>query len=131
MFLESELIGEFRGKNTGYRVLPDGKVETNAQGMGKILGMDSFLMSTATGMMSGGVFMGEVNSIVMTTTGETIMFRGTAVGYPTDSGGGMTRGASIQMSNAQKLAALNKAVVLTEFVTNIQDNWTGKFWLWK
>jgi hypothetical protein len=35
-----ELIGEFKGKNTGYRVLPDGKIESTAQGTGKILGID-------------------------------------------------------------------------------------------
>jgi hypothetical protein len=33
-----ELIGEFKGKNTGYRVLPDGKIETSGHGTGKILG---------------------------------------------------------------------------------------------
>ena len=34
-----ELIGEFKGRNTAYRVLPDGKMEASAQGTGKILGM--------------------------------------------------------------------------------------------
>jgi hypothetical protein len=30
-----ELIGEFKGKNTEWRVLPDGKIETTAQGTGR------------------------------------------------------------------------------------------------
>ena len=42
-----DLIGEFKGKNIGWRVLPDGKIETTAQGMGKILGIDAFLISTS------------------------------------------------------------------------------------
>jgi hypothetical protein len=33
-----DLIGEFKGKNTVYRVLSNGKIETSGQGTGKILG---------------------------------------------------------------------------------------------
>ena len=39
-----ELIGEFKGKNIGWRVLSDGKIETTAQGMGKILGVDAMVI---------------------------------------------------------------------------------------
>ncbi len=56
--MPEELIGEFKGKNTAYRVLPDGKMEVITQGTGKILGVDAFLMSTALGTMSNGVFIG-------------------------------------------------------------------------
>ena len=35
MRMEGELIGEFKGKNTVYRVLPDGIMEVSNQGMGK------------------------------------------------------------------------------------------------
>ena len=61
-----ELIGEFTGKNVVYRVLPDGKVETSNQGMGKILGMDAFIMSTAIATIANGTFKGEVNSLITT-----------------------------------------------------------------
>jgi hypothetical protein len=61
-----ELIGEFKGKNIGWRVLPDGKIETTAQGTGKILGTDAFLISTSVGTMTNGVFMGETNSVFTT-----------------------------------------------------------------
>ncbi len=128
--MESELIGEFKGKNIAYRVLPDGKMETMGQGVGKILGVDAFVVSTAVGTMANGVFAGEVNAMINTNTGDTIMMKGTAVGYPSAEGG-ISRGGSVQMTQSQKFSQLNKVVCLTEFVTDMTDNWTGKMWQWK
>jgi hypothetical protein len=125
-----DLIGEFKGKNTGWRVLPDGKIETTAQGTGKILGIDAFLVSTSVGTMTNGIFMGEVNSVFTTMEGETIMSKGVAVGYPSGNGGA-TRGASIHTTQSQKLARLNKVVGMHEYETDMDDNWTGKIWEWK
>jgi hypothetical protein len=76
-----ELVGEFKGKNTGWRVLPDGKIETTAQGIGKILGINAFLVSTSVGTMTNGIFMGEVKSVLTTMEGETIMSKGIAVAF--------------------------------------------------
>ena len=74
-----ELIGEFTGKNTVTRVLPNGKIEVSNQGMGKILGINAFLMSTAVGTMANGMFMGEVNSLLTTMDAETVNMKGNAV----------------------------------------------------
>ena len=128
--MQDELIGEFKGKNTAYRVLPDGKVETMGQGVGKFLGKDAFVMSTAVGTMANGVFVGEVNALITTMEGDTVMMKGTAVGYPSGNGG-ITRGASVQMTQSPKLMRLNKVVCLQEFVTDMTDSWTGKIWEWK
>jgi hypothetical protein len=125
-----ELIGEFKGKNTGWRVLPDGKIETTAQGTGKILGVNAFLVSTSVGTMANGIFMGEVNSVFTTMEGETIVSKGIAVGFPSGNGGA-TRAASIHTTHSQKLARLNKVVGIHEYETDMQDNWTGKIWEWK
>jgi hypothetical protein len=125
-----ELIGEFKGKNTGWRVLPDGKIETTAQGTGKILGVNAFLVSTSVGTMANGIFMGEVNSVFTTMEGETIVSKGIAVGFPSGNGGA-TRAASIHTTQSQKLARLNKVVGMHEYETDMQDNWTGKIWEWK
>jgi hypothetical protein len=125
-----ELIGEFKGKNTGWRVLPDGKIETTAQGTGKILGIDAFVLSTSVGTMANGVFMGEVNSVFTTMEGETLMAKGIAVGFPSGNGGA-TRAASIHTTQSQKLSRLNKVVGLHEYETDMTDNWTGKIWEWK
>jgi hypothetical protein len=125
-----ELIGEFKGKNTGWRVLPDGKIETTAQGTGKILGIDAFLVSTSVGTMANGIFMGEVNSVFTTMDSETVISKGIAVGYPSENGGA-TRAASIHTTQSQKLARLNKVVGMHEYETDMNDNWTGKIWEWK
>jgi hypothetical protein len=126
-----ELIGEIKGKNTGYRVLPDGKMEVTAQGTGKILGIDVFVLSTSVGMMgANGVFMGETNSLFSTMEGDTVMSKGVAVGFPSGNGGA-TRAASIHMTQSPKLARLNKIVGMHEYETDMQDNFTGKIWEWK
>src|SRR3990170_5674956 len=120
-----ELIGEFKGKNTGWRVLPDGKIETTAQGTGKILGVDAFLLSTSVGTMANGIFMGESNSVITTMDGGTVMMKGNAVGWPSGNGG-TTRAASMQTTQSQKLMRLNKVIGMHEYETDMQDNWTGK-----
>jgi hypothetical protein len=125
-----ELIGEFKGKNIGWRVLSDGKIETTAQAAGKIYGTDAFLISTSVGTMSNGVFMGETSSVFTTMDGETIMSKGIAVGYPSGNGGA-TRAASIHTTQSKKLEKLNKILGLHEYQTDMQDNFTGKIWEWK
>ena len=125
-----ELIGEFKGKNTGWRVLPDGKIETTAQGTGKILGVDAFLLSTSVGTMANGIFMGESNSVITTMDGGTVMMKGNAVGWPSGNGG-TTRAASVHTTQSQKLMRLNKVIGMHEYETDMQDNFSGKIWEWK
>ena len=125
-----ELIGEFKGKNAGWRVLPDGKIETTAQGTGKILGVDAFVLSTSVGTMAYGIFMGEVTSMITPMDGDTVMSKGIAVGWPSGNGG-TTRAASMQTTQSQKLMRLNKVIGLHEYDTDMTDNWTGKIWEWK
>ena len=125
-----ELLGEFKGKNTGWRVLPDGRIETTAQGTGKLLGVDIFLLATSVGTMANGIFMGEVNSVFTTVEAEVINSKGVAVGFPSGKGGA-TRAASIHFTQSQKLARLNKVVGMHEYTTDMEDNWTGKIWEWK
>ncbi len=45
--LLGELIGEFKGKNSVFRVLPDGRMEVSGQETGKILGLDAVIFYTA------------------------------------------------------------------------------------
>jgi hypothetical protein len=128
--LLGDLIGEFKGKNTVYRVLPDGGIETSGQGTGKILGIDAFMVTTSVGTMAGGVFMGEVNTIITTNAGESLILRGNAVGYP-NGNGGSSRGATIQVTDSETLMRLSRVICLHEYETDLTDNWTGKIWEWK
>ncbi len=125
-----ELIGEFKGRNIGWRVLPDGKIETTAQGMGKLLGVETFILATSVGTMMNGIFMGEVNSAFTTMEGDTIMSKGVAVGYPSGNGGA-TRAASIHVTQSKKLERLNKVVGMHEYQTDMENNFVGKIWEWK
>lgn len=125
-----DLIGEFKGKNTVYRVLSDGKMETSGQGTGKILGIDAFIAFTTVGAMLNGIFTGEGNGLITTMAGDTIMLKMNSVGYPSGNGG-ISRGASIQMTQSQNLIRLNKVICLHEYETDLNDNWTGKIWEWK
>ncbi len=125
-----DLIGEFKGKNTVYRVLPDGKMETSAQGTGKILGIDAFIMSTAIGTMVNGVFVGEENGLITTMEGESVIVKAAIIGLPSEKGG-LSRGASYQITQSQKLMRLNKVIALHKYETDMTDNWTGKIWEWK
>jgi hypothetical protein len=125
-----ELIGEFKGRNTVYRVLPDGEIETSSQGTGRILGIDAFVMSTAVGTMANGIFMGEENSMITTLEGETVFMRGNVIGFPSENGGS-SRAATYQVTESDKLMRLNKVIGLHEYETDLNDNWTGKIWEWK
>jgi hypothetical protein len=128
--MESVLIGEFKGKNTVYRVLPDGVMEVSGQGTGKILGLDAFLATTSIGVMEGGVFSGEVNTSITTMQGDTLWMKAIAIGYPSGNGG-LSRGASVQTTTSDKFIELNKAILLHEYMTDMLDAWTGKIWQWK
>jgi hypothetical protein len=126
-----ELIGEFKGKNTGWRVLPDGKIETTAQGTGKLLGRDVWMVSTTVGTMTNGMFMGEVSSFFTTMTGDTAMAKGNAIAWSDGKSGGTTRVTTIHTTTAQKLAKLNKVIGLYEIDTDMENNFSGKIWEWK
>jgi hypothetical protein len=128
--MESVLIGEFKGKNTVYRVLPDGMMEVSGQGTGKILGLDAFLATTSIGVMDGGVFSGEVNTSITTMQGDTLLMKAIVIGYPSGNGG-VSRGASLQTTTSEKLMELNKAILLHEYMTDMLDAWSGKIWQWK
>lgn len=113
--MESELIGEFKGQNTLYRVLPDGVMEVTGQATGKILGIAAFLASTSIGVMENGMFSREVNTAITTMEGDTLLMRAIAIGYPWGDGGGLTRAASVQTTSVGKLSQLNQAMLLHEY----------------
>jgi hypothetical protein len=130
IWLSLELIGEFSGKNAVNRILPDGKMETSNQGMGKILATLAFVISTAVVTVLNETYTGEVNSLLTTMDGDAVMLKGNVVSWQSGKGG-MTRVASMQTTQSQKLMRLNKAIVSHEYITDEGGNWTGKLWEWK
>ena len=126
-----ELIGEFVGKNIVYRILPDGKIETSNQGTGKFLGIDAYIMSTAMGVLSNGNFSGELNGLLTTVDGNSILLKGTAISIPNEKGVITTKAASYQRTESEKLMRFNKVLLLHEYETDMAGNWKSKIWEWK
>ena len=128
-----EIIAEFKGKSTGVRVLPDGKVESSSAGSGTILGIEASIISTGVGTpMPNGVTMAEGNNIINTADGEVVMVKDSGIGWPTGKGWKSTyRGASFHMTSSQKLARINKTVGVYEYESDENGDWKLKVWAWK
>jgi hypothetical protein len=127
--LQEGLIGEFIGRNTVYKVLPNGKFEVSNEGTGKLLGLDASLISTAVGTLANGLFMGELNSIITTNDGGKLMMKSNASWQSEKDG--VTHAASIQTTQSTTLMRLSKAICLHEYVTDAAGNWIGKIYQWK
>jgi hypothetical protein len=131
--LIGEVIGEFKGKATGTRVLADGKMEVSSAGSGSILGKEASIMSTLVNtLMPNGVMMLEGNGMIMTAEGEVVMAKSNGIGWPTGKGlKSSARGATYFMTSSPKLASLNKTVGVWELETNEQGEFSSKSWAWK
>ena len=82
-----ELIGEFKGKVTGTRVLADEKMEVSATSAGTILGKEATQMITfVLTLMPNGVQMLEGNGMVMTAEGDVVMLKINGIGWSTGKG---------------------------------------------
>ena len=128
-----EMIGEERGKTSGQKVLPDGKVEVSFEATGKILGFETTDMGTyLSEMMPDGTIWGEGQGIEITKDGEMASWKGTGVGRFTGKGGATSfRGAIYYRTSSQKLARLNGIAVVFEYETDENGNTHGKSWEWK
>ncbi len=127
------LIGEFKGKTTGLRVLSEGKMELNQQGMGKVMGIDGSMVTTGVATpMPNGVTMIDANGTLMTMDGDVVMVKINGIGWMTGKGWKASyRGAAYQMTMSQKLAAMNKIVCVWENESDENGDWVLKFWEWK
>ena len=128
-----EMLGEGRGKITGQRVLPDGKVEVSFQQSNKILGVETTEIGTYTSeMRPDGTLCGEGQGVEMTKDGETAMWKGSGVGRFTRPGAASYRGAIYYQTTSKKqLARLNGVAAVFEYETDENGNTSGKFWEWK
>ncbi len=127
------LIGEFKGKTTGIRVLSEGKLELTQQGMGKVMGIDGSMLTTGVATpMPNGVTMIDANGTLMTMDGDVVMVKINGIGWTTGKGWKASyRGAAYQMTMSPKLAAINKIVSVWENESDENGDWVLKFWEWK
>lgn len=132
-----EMIGEFRGKVTGNRVLPSEgqapKVETSFQQSGKILGVEATDMGTYwSAVRAGGSLYGEGQGVTMTKDGEMAAWTGNGVGRFTGRSSAVSfRGAIYYQTSSAKLARLNSVAIVFEYETDENGNTHAKFWEWE
>ena len=131
------MIGEFRGKITGQRVLPsDGpnpKVETSVQMTGKLLGVEATNIVTYWSVMRsmGGLY-GEANGVMMTKDGDTLTYIAHGVGKFTGKGSAVSfRGDNYIQTSSAKFARLNSVVIVFEYEGDENGNTQAKLWEWK
>jgi len=128
-----ELIVEIKGKTTGIRVLAEGKVEASHSGAGTLLGKDATVMDTAVStFMPNGVMMVDVNGMLISAEGDSVMTKINGIGWPTGKGlKSSLRGACYFMTNSPKLATLNKTVGVWELESEENGEYSLKVWEWK
>ena len=131
-----EMIGEFKGTVTGYRVLPPNGdspiIEVSVQLSGKILGTNASNMVTyRTYFPSPKVIRGEGDGIIKTEDGDMATYKGSGVAKHTGSGTANFRGAIFCQSTSEKLKQLNSIATVFEYDVDENGNASGKFWEWK
>ena len=131
-----ELIGEEKGKITGYRVIPSKgggqRIEVSGQASGKILGIEERTLVTYWSVvLPNGFLYGEGQGVVMTKDGDRATWVGQAAGRFKPGGGAIWRGAVYYQTASPKLARLNGIAVVFEYETDANDNTSAKLWEWK
>jgi hypothetical protein len=135
--MTAELIGEFKGKITGYRIteiLMNGpKSEVSFKQSGKLLGVECMDRATYSGVMNGpDVLYGEGQGALMSMSGEMASYRATGT-MKMEKNGPMPvwHGVLYFQSPTQKLSALNGKAVIYDYEIDENENTHVKLWLWK
>jgi hypothetical protein len=134
--MSGNLIGEFKGKATGYRVteiLMNGpKIEASFRQTGKLLGVDAFDMATYWSIMTApDVMYGEGQGVVRSMSGEMASYRGTGTAKMMSGGMPVWRGALYLQSPTPKWGVLNGVAVVYEYELDANDNTHVRLWEWK
>jgi hypothetical protein len=132
-----EKIGEFTGKTTGRRVIPNDehgpKMEVSIEQTGTLLGVNCVDYGTYDAVMCGNHLDGKGQGIIMTANGETVTWTATGVGNFTGKGQAIAwRGSLTYRTESPKLARLNGLCVVFEHdVDETGNNSKGRVFEWK
>ena len=134
--MSGNLIGEFKGKATGYRVteiLMNGpKIEASFRQTGKLLGIDASDMATYWSIMTApDVMYGEGQGVVRSMSGEMASYRGTGTAKMMIGGMPVWRGVLYFQSPTPKWGVLNGSAVVYEYELDANDNTHVRLWEWK
>jgi hypothetical protein len=135
--MSGEIIGEFKGKITGYRIteiLVNGpKSEISFKQMGKLLGVECFDRATYWGVMTGpDVMYGEGQGAIMSKSGEMGWYKATGT-MKMEKNGPMPvwRGVLYIQSPTPKWSALNGKPLVYEYAMDEDENTHVKLFEWK
>ncbi|MFB3889862.1 MAG: hypothetical protein ACE14S_10260 [Candidatus Bathyarchaeia archaeon] len=128
-----ELIGEFTGKITGVRILPEGKTEMSLHGFGKVFGMDATYASTGVfTRLPAGILSEEGTGLLSTLEHDVAVDKYKRISVAAGKGRQASfRGTSYYSTESPRLGRLNSVVGVSEFETNENGDWTLKVWEWK
>ncbi|MDD1718349.1 MAG: hypothetical protein LUO88_04660 [Methanoregulaceae archaeon] len=132
-----EMVGEFKGKITGRRVLPlhemDPKIEVSVERKGRLLGVEAMEMVTFWSIRKpGGVLYGEGQGALMSNEGEMGVYHATGVGKSGGRGTStMLRGVLYPHSRSPKWVSLNGVALVYEYESDENGNTHVKLWEWK
>ncbi len=128
-----ELIGDFRGKITGIRILSGEHTEMTVSGSGKIFGIEATYASTGVfSRMPNGVLMEKGNGLITTLDHDVAIMRIRRLSVAVGKGRAASfREATYYSTSSEKLNRLNKVIGVSEFETDENGDWTLKIWEWK
>ena len=129
-----EMIYQGSGKRIVRRVLSTEpvKVEVTFEAGGKLLGMDAMEIATYTSVIrADGTIYGEGAGVLMTTSGDSITWKGAGVGTFKERGAVSYRGAVYYHTASPKLSRLNTVAGVFEFEADENGNTQTKVWEWK
>ena len=131
-----ELIADYKGKITGYRVIPsrDGgqRTEVTVQQSGKLLGIEAReLVTYWSVVLPNGFLYGEGRGVVTTKDGDRATLVGQGAGRFKPGGGVSYRGGVYYQTASPKLARLNGMAIVFEHEIDANDNASVKSWEWK
>ena len=85
--LIGEVIAEFKGMQTGSRILAEGKIEGSSSGSASVMGKEAMEMDTAVlTPMPNEALMIEGNGMIRTAEGETVMVKNEGIGWLSGKG---------------------------------------------
>ncbi|MFJ8433010.1 hypothetical protein ACIQ9P_17100 [Kitasatospora sp. NPDC094019] len=131
-----DLIGETRNKDTGRRVLDAGDghvvVEVSFESKGNYYGTPVTGFGTyESELRPDGTLHGEGQGVDMTADGQTVTWRGIAVGHFTEGGGTSWRGSLFFSTASPQLDRLTHLVGLFEYEVAPDGTSAGKYYEWK
>ena len=134
--MQGDKIGEWSGKVTSQRVLPNPgggpKMETSFQASGKLLGVEESETGTYSSVVRpDGTLFGEGQGVIMSKEGDLATWVGQGVGTIGKGGVVSYRGAIYYQSSSPRWSRLNGVAVIYEYEVDGQGNSRAQLWEWK